>query len=714
VKRGDTVTNNNIHKLEAVEQRNLIDEFIQSNKLEEALEVTIIVYEESLANNRYDMICYCLYYFGLIEEKKMDFQKALVYYKKSTVLSRKYTIQDCLVRVLKKRGIIYWLNGQFGLAISKYLEALNVVNQDASLEKLKPGLINNVGLLHLELEQYDRAIQYFFDTIELAKKMKLDLELTVAYSNLANIYIKSKSILKAKYYNRLSLQQSEKINDQIGIGISKSFEAMILNLEKGSWLEIKRLFEEGLGIIEKCDDDIDLAELLLNYGEVALQKKEYAMGESILNRILKLTEVTKFELLEQKALSLLEEIYSEQKLYSKAYETAKRQLEINKTATEHLKKKTFQSIEKNNAEVDDTKIDELQKSIRTLKLLSEIGQKITACTHIKEIYQVLVEDAKEIFACDAYGIGVKNKDNLTIDYKYYDMDTLIEAEISIFDEDYLMAQCIKMGEDIIVYNTKSEDIIMENKSYSERLKQVLLHAHNHTIIFCPIKFEGITIGAITIQSEEQGKLTYVDLESLRVLAAYISIAFSNLNRADELLIAKIKMEEASMLDGLTGVYNRHALGQYIGKEFIGMLESKLPALALMIDIDYFKQYNDNYGHVMGDRCLKRVCGALRNGLSSYQHKLFRYGGDEFFVIIEKCDDVQAKDVLDKLIKDIEFLRIEHLHSKVAKYVTLTIGGALIDYQIRDYTYVFTSADEALYQAKENGRNQYVLSKIKEK
>lgn len=708
------MTKNHIHMLESDDQRKLIDEFIQNNKIEEALEANIIVYEEALANNSYDMICFCLYFFGMIEEKKLDYQKAMVYYKKSTVLSRKYLIQDCLVRVLKKRGIIYWLNGKFNLAITKYLEAIEVVNVEPTLEHLKVGLLNNVGLLYIELEEFERAIQCFFDTIELAKKVKYELETATAYSNLASIYIKKSSLLKAKYYNRLSQQISKKIDDQVGVGIALSYDAMILNQERGNWIEVKSLFDHGLHIMEKHGDEIDLAELLLNYGEVAILEKDYLLGESLLKRILKMTAKTELELLEQKALKLLEQVYSEQEMFDEAYKTAKRQLVLNQTAYEHLKKKTFQSIEKVTTEGEVTKIDELQKSIRTLKLLSEIGQKITACTHISGIYQVLIDDAKHIFGCDAFGIGVKNKDALTIDYKYYDIDTYYETEISVFDEDYLMAQCIKMGEDIIVYNTKAEDSIAENKSYSDRLKYVLKHANNHTIIFCPIKFGNVTIGAITIQAKEQGRLTYVDLESLRVLATYISIAFSNLNRAEELLIANTKMEEASMLDGLTGVYNRHALGHYIGKEFIGMLESKLPATALMIDIDFFKQYNDNYGHVMGDKCLKRVCSSLRNCLSSYQHKLFRYGGDEFFVIIEKCDSLQAEKVLDKIMKDIELLKIEHLYSKIANHVTLTVGAAIIENRIYDYTYVFTSADEALYLAKDNGRNQYVICNIKEK
>lgn len=701
-----------LHLLEAEKQRTLIEDFIELKKYEEALETAIIVYEESLANNRYEMICYCLYFFGLIEEKKSEYQKAMVYYKKSTVLSRKYGIKDCLVRALKKRGVIYWLNGRFNTAIAKYVEAIDVINAEPKLADQKPSLLNNVGLLYIEINEYDVAAQYFFDTIELAKKNNMELLLSTAYGNLASIYIKKESILKAKYYNRLSHQVSKKINDQVGMAITLAYDAMIMNFEGGEWSEIRTLFEKGLALLESTSDDIDLAEFLLNYGEAAVKSLEFEKAEELMGRIIQMTQENELILFEEKALKLLETIQAKQLRYEDAYGSLSRQYAIMEKSYDYLKRKTFQSIDKTHStEEEESKINDLQKSIRTLKLLSEIGQKITACTQISSIYQILIDDAKEIFECDAFGIGVKNKDNLTIDYKYYDIDSYYETEISVYDEDYLMAQCIKMGEDIIAYNTKAQDNIMANSTYSDRLKNVLMHANNHTIIFCPIKFDNDTVGAITIQAKEQGKLTYVDLESLRVLASFIAIAFSNLNRAEELLVTNQKMEEASMIDGLTGVYNRHALGQYIGKEFIGMIEEKLPSTALMIDIDFFKQYNDNYGHVMGDKCLKRVCSSLRNCLSGYQHKLFRYGGDEFFIVIEKCGMDEAIHVLEKIVKDIELLSITHKYSKIKDYVTLTIGASVIERKIKDYTLVFTTSDEALYKAKENGRNQYVIHQL---
>lgn len=701
-----------LHLLEADKQRTMIETFISEKKYEEALESNIIVYEESLANNRYEMICYCLYFFGLIEEKKSEFQKAMVYYKKATVLSRKYAIKDCLVRSLKKRGVIYWLNGRFNTAIAKYVEAIDVINADVSLYDQKASLLNNVGLLYIEINEYDVAIQYFFDTVEQAKKSNLELLLSTAYSNLASVYIKKEALLKAKYYNKLSQQVSKKINDQVGMAIALAYDALILNIESGDWSEIKALFEQGLEIVESTHEDIELCEFLLNYGEAALQSQEFETAEALMNRIIRMSRENELVLFEEKALKLLESSQSKQSKYEEAHESLHRQFAIMEKSYDYLRRKTFQNIDKvGSDEQEESKINDLQKSIRTLKLLSEIGQKITACTQIESIYNILIKDAKEIFNCDAFGIGVKSKDGMTVDYKYYDIDTYYETEISVFDEDYLMAQCIKMGEDIIVYNTKSQETILSNTSYSDRVKKVLMHANNHTIIFCPIKFDNNTMGAVTIQAKEQGKLTYVDLESLRVLASFISIAFSNLNRADELLITNQKMEEASMIDGLTGVYNRHALGHYIGKEFIGMIEEKLPATALMIDIDFFKQYNDNYGHVMGDKCLKRVCSSLRNCLSGYKHRLFRYGGDEFFVIIEKCGMEEATQVLNKIIKDIELLNITHRYSKIKDYVTLTIGTAVIEKKIKDYTLVFTSSDEALYKAKENGRNQYMINRI---
>lgn len=692
---------------------NKIDELINNACFEDALELNIRTYEEALANDQIEVIAYCLYYFGMIEDKKVEPGKAMAFYKKATILARKNNLNECLVKSLNARGNLYVVSGEHHMAIKKYLEAISIVDSDEKCLDYKVKILNNLGLLYLNVKDCEQALKYFMECAQIAKETNDKLLHSTAYTNLTEVYIKKKTYLKAKYYNRLSEQLSKDIDDQVGVAIALSNEAIILHREKHKWDKAHKLFVQAIELIETTNEEVDRDDILLKYGIEARKAGDNQLAESVLKDLAKFANQKTYFNTELNALVELEQIYASRAEYKKAYKASRRQLEIKERAYSQWQNTSLESLDKNISETTEfSQVDDLQKSIKTLKLLSEIGQKITACVNDTEIFEILLEDAKDIFNCEAFGVGIKSHNDILIDYRFFDDNGYEEFEISIFDTDYLMANCINAGEDIIIYDTRDHEFNRNN--FTDKLFQIIEGSDNETIIFCPIKFEKKTIGGITIQSVKKGQLSYLDLESLRVLAAYLAIAYTNLERSKELIVANKKLEQASMLDGLTGVYNRHALGQYIGREFIGMLETKLPATALMIDIDYFKQYNDNYGHVMGDKCLKKVCGALRNSLSSYKHRLFRYGGDEFFVVIEGCGFDESKVLLNKILTEMKNLNIEHLHSKIEDRVTLTIGAAVIEYSILDYTIVFTSADEALYVAKDGGRNGYHVNVITDK
>jgi len=696
----------NLEKIQA--RISKIDDLVNDSSLEDALELNIRTYEEALANDHIELIANCLYYFGAIENIKAEPQKAMAFFKKATILARKHNLDVCLAKVLNLRGNLYVVSGQLHVAIEKYLEALSLIETNPLAKNLKERILNNLGILYLEVDDYNQAIKYLFECVHSAKNDDNKLLLTTAYSNLTEVYIKQKAYLKAKYYNRLSEQLSLKIGDNIGIALAIANGAVICNEDKHQWDKASLLFHEALGQLEATEEVVDKDEILLKYGTQAYYADEYSLAEEILGELANAAHAKTYYKIELNALKILEKVYEHNKEYAKGFHIIKRHLEIVEKSYQQWKYKSIEKIDKNIGEsIGFSQVNDLQKSIKTLKLLSEIGQKITACTTDAEIYTILVEDAAKVFSCDAFGVGIKAKNNISIDYKFHDKGLLTEIEISIFETEYLMSNCIKVGKDIIIYDTNDDKYNKAN--YEGRLLQIISESDYDTIMFCPIKFEKKTIGGITIQNEDKGKLTYVDLESLRVLASYLAIAYTNLQRSQELVIANKKLEQVSLLDGLTGVYNRHALGQYIGREFIGMLEHKLPATTLMIDIDYFKQYNDHYGHVMGDKCLKKVCASLRKSLANYKHRLFRYGGDEFFVVIEGCGVEKSKVLLNKIMHEMKILNIEHLSSKIEDRVTLTIGACVIEYAITDYTIVFTSADEALYVAKDGGRNNYEIN-----
>ncbi len=158
-------------------------------------------------------------------------------------------------------------------------------------------------------------------------------------------------------------------------------------------------------------------------------------------------------------------------------------------------------------------------------------------------------------------------------------------------------------------------------------------------------------------------------------------------------------------DGLTGAYNRRFFDERHKTEFGRAQRQGTSLTLLMLDIDFFKDYNDNYGHPAGDRVLINVVNTIKSQLSRTTDVLTRYGGEEFAVILPDCGEEGGISVAQKLQKAIAELNMPHEKSAVADHITLSVGIATyLPGTICDANNLLETADTALYLAKNNGRN----------
>jgi diguanylate cyclase (GGDEF)-like protein len=158
-------------------------------------------------------------------------------------------------------------------------------------------------------------------------------------------------------------------------------------------------------------------------------------------------------------------------------------------------------------------------------------------------------------------------------------------------------------------------------------------------------------------------------------------------------------------DGLTGVNNRRALTTELKQRFEEAVLLFEPIAALMIDIDFFKLYNDYYGHQKGDEALIAVARTLKNSLDRPKDSVSRYGGEEFIVLLPSTDHVGAKVIAERMRLAVENLEIPHIVSSVKKDITISVGYAsYIPRRGEEMTTIIDMADRALYRAKDAGRN----------
>jgi len=173
--------------------------------------------------------------------------------------------------------------------------------------------------------------------------------------------------------------------------------------------------------------------------------------------------------------------------------------------------------------------------------------------------------------------------------------------------------------------------------------------------------------------------------------------------------ANLALEKLSALDGLTGIANRRQFDAVLSKEWQRAIRNRSPISLLMLDIDYFKLYNDTYGHQKGDTCLKRVAKILEDNEKRPADLAARYGGEEFAVILPETDGHGAKEIAIHILETIRQATIPHKASKVSKCLTASLGVATLTAERGNHPEILISyADRALYQAKEQGRNQVVV------
>ena len=182
--------------------------------------------------------------------------------------------------------------------------------------------------------------------------------------------------------------------------------------------------------------------------------------------------------------------------------------------------------------------------------------------------------------------------------------------------------------------------------------------------------------------------------------------FAATELAQQLKKEKEVAERNSLTDGMTGLANRRYLDEQIMLEYFRMKRTGEKLSIIMLDVDFFKLYNDAYGHLQGDECLKMVAKVLKTTIKRATDIAARYGGEEFVVLLPDTDEIGAIKVAETLRANVEAMKMEHKDSRISDVVTVSIGVATFDkHSLVAPENLVQKADEALYEAKNSGRNK---------
>ncbi|MBD2310934.1 diguanylate cyclase [Desertifilum sp. FACHB-1129] len=201
----------------------------------------------------------------------------------------------------------------------------------------------------------------------------------------------------------------------------------------------------------------------------------------------------------------------------------------------------------------------------------------------------------------------------------------------------------------------------------------------------------------------------IEVDLMEQLATQINLAIQQAELYYQLAQANAELQTLASIDGLTQIANRRRFDEYLTQEWRRLSREKAPLSLIICDIDYFKAYNDTYGHQAGDACLKQVASTIRSVVKRPADLVARYGGEEFAVILPNTSLDGAVLLAESIRYQVKTLRIKHRSSAINQYITLSLGVASLTPSMKATpSQLIAIADNKLYEAKNLGRDRVVI------
>jgi len=637
--------------------------------------------------------------------------------------------------------------------ISYQAEALNLLgnvnlhmdNLDQALEYYRDGLkfakvshngraesslYNNIGEIYNRLGANDQAKEYYEKALRIATAIQDSNGIGIAYLNLGEIAMKSELYSDALKRIDDALLVFKNAHDKLGeanvLWLQGDTHAKIGNLDLAESLYIRA--EE---IELETGDQYNLLRTGIALVKVLIEKSKLNDAEVKCLGLVELADNLHTSDNTALVLSLLANIYEKKQEFEKALTYYKRYHDsdlINQKETlderlnhvrsqfkieqAHHEKEIFRL---KNVELK-SKHSELQKLYENIGIISEIGRDITSTLNLTDVFKRIYNNLNNLMDATFFGISLYDKKDNSITFPMFiTSGELSDFESTVLDDtNSLSAWCIRNQKDIVINDYLSEYQTYKHDPMEHRFGQL-----SQSVLYVPLFIEGHIIGTVTAQSYERNAYTKHHLDMLKALASYMAIAIQNGQEskqlADEIQRRKEiqnsleslnkRLTEMTYMDALTKIPNRRHFVDALTRELNRSIREQESLAVVLIDIDKFKEYNDNYGHTSGDTCLEAVARVLENSLKRKTDFVARYGGDEFVAVLPNTDLKGAQLVAETMRSNLELTQMEHAYSNVSPLVSITLGiYAEIPQDGMTLERAVQLADQALYTAKDMGRN----------
>jgi diguanylate cyclase (GGDEF)-like protein len=341
------------------------------------------------------------------------------------------------------------------------------------------------------------------------------------------------------------------------------------------------------------------------------------------------------------------------------------------------------------AEITARLYDVKQQHINSLETINNFAQGISSTLDADQVNSLLNAAIQNALEADTYFVGLVEKDQIELNLFYDDGEYYSDVKVPI--KGTLGGWVVRNQEPLYLPDLR-QDIELDGVGH-------FIIGKDRTSLSwmgVPIHTEHVT-GVIAVASYSPNAFNRTDLELLENLAQHATLSLDNAYH-------HALVEEQSHIDSLTGVFNHAYFLELVQEQAEQAIIEKSPLSLIMMDIDYFKQYNDAYGHLVGDKILTLLCKTIRRFIKNTD-AIGRWGGEEFVISLPNANGPQATKVAERIRESMNKLSISNRDHKSIPVPTVSQGLAVLPDEADEIFRLIDLADQRLYVAKERGRNQ---------
>ncbi len=669
----------------AIANYRIADGYINLGKYEDALVMVFNSLNLFIKEGLYDLQ-WCGYNcLGIIFSDLGDYERSMHFYNNAETVANKidegkkynaeFSSKEARVLTLNNIAENYKLLKDYKEAL-KYCTSAYNIDKDQNFKLSKGITILSLGEIYYLLNEYEKATSLSYNALKYLSYYNYTLAEPDAYKVLALAYWKKKDFTNAEKYFEITINMNKKQ--------ATSFYEIDAFVNYYEFLESTNKLSKALTSLKRAYD------LSIKNNEHNRISEISGLLGVFYEKLNNDKEALKYYKIHYNYNNKLLESFNNQMVKNLNVRTKMLQIEKDMTTkNENLRRQS----------------EGLQTAVEKISIISELGQKITATTNLNSIIDILDSSIKDFMDSTYFAIGLYDEKNGVINYldAIENNKRVKESSILMNNKHSLVVKCIKSSQTIIINDLHKEySKYLDSDNYAE-----ILNEHNcklNSLVFWPLIIKDKVIGILTIQSTEKNIFSSYQIEMVKSLSSYAAIAINNALKSMELENSNKKLLFLSEHDSMTKINNRGKFDTYLNNIWNKGLSQKTNISLILLDIDYFKEYNDNYGHVAGDSCILKVA-TLLNRLTKGKYFIARYGGDEFVIVMPNCPIDHAVSFGKIIKREMNALGIKHEFSSISNILTLSLGvfSTIPNDEITINEFI-KKTDASLYFSKNNGRN----------